>query len=309
MRKLFAFAVLSMALTLTSCKKNYTKLVPQKVEELKSQGKLILSYSEHPSDSDHYVVWVDSTAIYVDRFADSVQIMKFPIGKTVCEVTPIIANGKWEFLHATEHYYYIKLNHFFGDDKKIKHKVYKDKYITFEGDRNGDIEGDRDGKILFLNNPDTIINCDFQKELNKSINEVNGNIECSGLSECFDLPWIFDFTLNDLGEIISIRNAKDAFFSEEICSGDLLKKDAAELQKNFTTTKQKVNEYFNQKARLYEEFEREEERRRREAERVYVWVCSRCQMQIPSRTSPAFGRCPASTSIPVSHSWHAMGSY
>ena len=103
MRKLFAFAVLSMALTLTSCKKDYTKLVPQKVEELKSQGKLILSYSEHPSDSDHYVVWVDSTAIYVDRFADSVQIMKFPIGKTVCEVTPIIANGKWEFLHATEH--------------------------------------------------------------------------------------------------------------------------------------------------------------------------------------------------------------
>ena len=62
-----AMAVL-MCLAFTSCSKDYPKLVKERVEQYRKEGKWVLSYSKNATEDEHFIVYADekTQAIVVD---------------------------------------------------------------------------------------------------------------------------------------------------------------------------------------------------------------------------------------------------
>ena len=53
-----AMAVL-MCLAFTSCSKDYPKLVKERVEQYRKEGKWVLSYSKNATEDGHFIVYAD----------------------------------------------------------------------------------------------------------------------------------------------------------------------------------------------------------------------------------------------------------
>lgn len=53
-----AMAVL-MCLAFTSCSKDYQKLVKERVEQYRKEGKWVLSYSKNATEDEHFIVYAD----------------------------------------------------------------------------------------------------------------------------------------------------------------------------------------------------------------------------------------------------------
>ena len=181
--------ILTVLFTFCSCAKNYPKLVKDKAEQYKKEGKIILNQSNDSTGKEHYIVYADvqNQVIGIDTLGDSVRVMHLGKKKyfepdlkvekgeemkinfyrvdptTTAIVAPtfsITKDGKllWD-----------------GEEYKIS-AVYKDKYLVCKG--SWDL-------ILFLNKDEVFYGIRWDKYRDK-IN-TDGSINYEVTRDIYDL--------------------------------------------------------------------------------------------------------------------------
>ena len=158
--------LLAAVLALCSCSKSYQKLVNEKVELYKKDGKIILNKSDDPTGKEHYIVFADAKqqTIGVDTLGEEAQIIKLK-DKKEQEIDLSTAQGSDTFSIYSNISEPKASNIRVVDSTTFKEKVfdrenimkaecYKDKYILMT---DGDTEYVRH-KILFFKQPSMIFN-------------------------------------------------------------------------------------------------------------------------------------------------------
>lgn len=142
--------VLVVLCAFCSCTKNYPKLVQERVEQYKNEGKTILSQSNDDTGKLHYVVFGDpkANAIGIDTIGEEVKYIKLGKKKGI-RITPYVyedGKGLRFFQNDGEHSYSFSGKFCSESGIPMKMLTYKNKYILLE--REGDMP-----VLLFFDKP------------------------------------------------------------------------------------------------------------------------------------------------------------
>lgn len=185
--------ILTVLFTFCSCAKNYPKLVKDKVEQYKKEGKIILNQSNDSTGKEHYIVYADVKAqvIGVDTLGDSVRVMH--LGKKKY-FEPDLKVEKGEEMNID--FYRVnaattgivattisitKDGKLLWDDDEYKiSAVFKDKYLICKGFWK---------RILFLNKDDFFYGIRLDYGIRSDENKINtdGSINYEVISDIYEL--------------------------------------------------------------------------------------------------------------------------
>lgn len=164
-------------LTFCSCAKNYPKMVEDKVEQYKKEGKFILSQSNDSTGKEHYIVYADvkQQIIGVDDLEDAVkEIHLGKLKEKFLTLKVIEGKGLTALFQGdstwTSDWYLDSKGLFVMKGIENEHPVdmfFKDKFLTFTQNR-----------ILFFDKPDAINGIELSDESASLKVDDKGNIHC-----------------------------------------------------------------------------------------------------------------------------------